>query len=83
MDSCSLETQVNKISFSSEDDNDYLNTQNRIIDSCRKNSKYTSIKGIDATDILKFINSEYVDITDGMEWDRKDDNVTKQQFEII
>ena len=37
--------------------------------------KHTNIKGIDATDILKFINSKCVDITDGMEWDRKDDNV--------
>ena len=45
--------------------------------------KHRNIKGIFAADVLKFINAEYADITDEMEWQEKDDDTTKQQLEII
>ena len=45
--------------------------------------KHRNIKGIYAADVLKFINVEYADFTDEMEWQEKDDDTTKQQLEII
>ena len=45
--------------------------------------KRRNIKGIYAADVLKFINVEYADFTDEMEWQEKDDDTTKQQLEII
>ena len=42
-----------------------------------------SIKDVDAADVLKFICAEYTAISSEVEWDSEDDDVMKQQWEII